>query len=238
MRRQISDFFTTVAVALTLAFAFQTAAFATYHIPSESMVPTLEVGDRLTVSKFAYGYSRFSLPFDLSLPAVFSGRVLSGSPERGDIVVFVHPRRDDRMIKRVIAVPGDRIAIDNGRVVLNGKPLERTFERRYQFREYDGEVSEVDRYREVLPGGKAHTIIEQASRRARRSMAELVVPAGRYFMMGDNRDNSSDSRFPDMGLVPQENLVGRAEAVLYSFYSCKPEPGLECGARRYATRLE
>lgn len=238
MLRQLSDFAKTIVIALTLAFAFQTAAFATYHIPSESMVPTLEVGDRLTVSKFAYGYSRHSLPFEFSLPAVFSGRLMAAEPKRGDIIVFVHPRRPDRMIKRLIGLPGDRIAIRSGEVILNGEPLQRTFERRYKFREHDGPVIEVNRYRETLPGGPSHVIIERADIELRRSFPEITIPAGRYFMMGDNRDNSADSRYPDMGLVPAENLVGRAEAILYSFYDCQSEQGLECGSRRYVQRLD
>lgn len=238
MMRKIGDAFWTVVIALSLAFVFQTAAFATYHIPSESMVPTLEVGDRLTVSKFAYGYSRHSLPFELSLPANFSGRILASKPNRGDIIVFVHPRRVDRMIKRVIGLPGDRIAVRGGEVILNGTPVKRTFERRYRYREFEGGVVEVDRFRETLPGGASHEIIERTDIQYRRSIPEMTIPPGRYFMMGDNRDNSADSRYPEMGLVPEENLIGRAEAILYSFYDCNHEQGLECGSRRYATRLE
>ncbi|MGD9785868.1 MAG: signal peptidase I [Hyphomicrobiaceae bacterium] len=237
MRAHLKDAVTSVVIALILAAAFQTAAFATYHIPSESMVPTLEVGDRLTVSKFAYGYSRYSLPFEMSLPESFKGRLLRKQPSRGDIIVFVHPRRSDRMIKRLIGLPGDRIAVDNGEVVLNGKKLERKLERRYRFREYQGDVVAVNRYVETLPGGVSYPTLEFADRHLRRSMPEIVVPEGRYFMMGDNRDNSADSRFVEMGLVPEDNLVGRAEAILYSFYSCEPEPGLECGSRRYLKGL-
>ncbi|MCB1513708.1 MAG: signal peptidase I [Hyphomicrobiaceae bacterium] len=234
----MKDMVYSIVAALALAFAFQTAAYATYHIPSESMVPTLEVGDRLTVNKFAYGYSRHSLPLDMSLPEnVFKGRVLAGEPERGDIIVFVHPKRTDRMIKRLIGMPGDRIAVENGNVILNGKPLERTLESTYRFREHEGRVVEVNRYKETLPGGRSYPTLEYTHRVRHGSMAETTVPAGHYFMMGDNRDNSNDSRFADMGLVPAENLVGRADAVLYSFYSCAPEPGTHCAERRFATRL-
>lgn len=235
----MKDMVWSIAAALVLAFAFQTAAYATYHIPSESMVPTLEVGDRLTVAKFAYGYSRHSLPLDFSLPSsLIKGRVLTGEPKRGDIVVFVHPKRSDRMIKRLIGLPGDRIAIDNGHVIINGKPLARTYEQTYRFREHHGQIVEVNRFIETLPDGRAHPVLEYTHRARHASMPEKTVPPGHYFMMGDNRDNSSDSRFPDMGMVPAENLVGRADAVLYSFYSCTPEPGTHCAERRFATQLK
>ncbi|MFV0368774.1 MAG: signal peptidase I [Hyphomicrobiaceae bacterium] len=234
----MKDVLWSVAVALLLAFAFQTAAYATYHIPSESMVPTLEVGDRLTVNKYTYGYSRHSLPLDMSLPEnMLKGRVLAGEPKRGDIVVFVHPRRSDRMIKRLIGVPGDRIAIDNGQVILNGKPLQRKLDDTYRFREFQGRVVEVKRYIETLPGGRSYPTLEYADLNSHVSMQEIEIPPKHYFMMGDNRDNSNDSRFGDMGLVPVENLVGRADAILYSFYECTPEPGIHCAERRFATKL-
>jgi signal peptidase I len=235
----MKDMVYSLIAALLLAFVFQTAAYATYHIPSESMVPTLEVGDRLTVNKYAYGYSRHSLPLDMSLPeSVFKGRALAGEPERGDIVVFVHPKRSDRMIKRLIGLPGDRIAVDNGQVILNGKQLERKLESTYRFREFEGHIVEVHRYIETLPSGRSHPILEYTHRARHPSMQEITIPPGHYFMMGDNRGNSSDSRFSDMGLVPAENLVGRADAILYSFYSCTPEPGTHCAKRRFVTRLE
>lgn len=235
----MKDMIYSIIVALVLAFAFQTAAYATYHIPSESMVPTLEVGDRLTVSKFTYGYSRHSLPLDFSLPkGIIHGRLFPHEPERGDIIVFVHPKRSDRMIKRLIGLPGDRIAVDNGQVILNGTPLARKLDTTYRFREHEGRIVEVNRYEETLPGGRTHPILEYTHRTNHGSMPETTVPPGHYFMMGDNRDNSNDSRFHDMGMVPAENLVGRADAVLYSLYSCTPEPGTHCAERRFATRLK
>ncbi len=235
----MKDMVWSIVAALVLAFAFQTAAYATYHIPSESMVPTLEVGDRLTVNKFAYGYSRHSLPLDFSLPkGAINGRLFASEPVRGDIIVFVHPKRSDRMIKRLIGLPGDRIAVDNGQVILNGRPLARKLEKTYRFREYEGRIVEVNRYEETLPGGRTHLMLEYTHRAHHASMPETIVPPGHYFMMGDNRDNSNDSRFHDMGMVPAENLVGRADAVLYSLYTCTPESGTECAERRFATRLK
>jgi signal peptidase I len=229
-----------VLLAVGFAALFQTTAFATYYIPSESMVPTLQVGDRVAVSKFAYGWSRYSLPYGLTLPSFGSdgGRLFAEKPRRGDVVVFIHPRNGQRMIKRVIGLPGDRVAIRAGRLVINGEPVVRRFVRLYRFREYEGRVVEVRQLTETLPGGTAHTILERTGARYGEDMAEETIPPGRYFMMGDNRDNSADSRFPQMGLVPEENLIGRAEAILYTLYSCDPEPGVVCADRRFAQKLE
>ncbi len=238
MRALLKEFLPSVALAAGFAFLFQTTAFATFYIPSESMVPTLEVGDRITTSKFAYGWSRYSLPFDLALPKKLSGRVFSEPPKRGDIVVFIHPKTGERMIKRLVGLPGDRIAIREGRLWLNGSLVPRRFERIYKYREYQGRIVEVAEYTEELPGGVSHSIIERTHFRFGPDMAEMTIPPGRHFMMGDNRDNSADSRFPEMGLVPDENLVGRAEAILYSWYSCEEEPGTTCASRRFATRLD
>jgi len=227
-------------LAVGFAALFQTAAFATFYIPSESMVPTLQVGDRVAVSKFAYGWSRHSLPYGLTLPSFGSrsGRVFAETPRRGDVVVFIHPLNGQRMIKRVIGLPGDHIAIRAGRLILNGEPVARRFVRLYRFREYEGRVVEVRQLTESLPGGASHTILERTGGRYSEDMSEEIIPAGRYFMMGDNRDNSADSRFPQMGLVPEENLIGRAEAILYTLYSCRPEPGVICANKRFAQRLE
>jgi len=238
MRAFLKDIAGMLVLAFAFAFVFQTTAFATYFIPSESMVPTLQVGDRLTVSKFAYGWSRHSLAYDLELPASIKGRVLAGKPKRGDIIVFVHPRTSQRMIKRLIGLPGDKIALRGGRIVLNGNLVERSFVRSYRYREYAGSLVSVREYDEFLPGHVPHKIIERMERLGLRDMAEITIPQGRYFMMGDNRDNSADSRYPDMGLVPKENLIGRAEAILYTWYSCKPEPDTVCAKPRFATRLQ
>jgi len=237
MRAFIKDIAGMLVLAFTFAFVFQTTAFATYFIPSESMVPTLQVGDRLTVSKFAYGWSRHSLAYDLELPASLKGRVLAREPRRGDIVVFVHPQTNQRMIKRLIGVPGDKIALRDGRIILNGDLVARSFVRSYRYREYVGSLVRVREYDEFLSGHEPHKIIERTERLGLRDMAEITVPPGHYFMMGDNRDNSADSRYPEMGLVPRENLIGRAEAILYTWYSCNPEPDTLCAKPRFATLL-
>lgn len=227
------------SIVLTLLFvvAFQTVAYASYYIPSESMVPTLQVGDRLIASKFAYGFSRFSPPFDVELPKTFAGRVLANAPKRGDIVVFIHPHNGERMIKRVIGLPGDTIEMRQGRLYINGQKVERTYQRTYSYREYRGLPVQVREYTEFLPGAPAHSIIERTDDFGIRDMGKIVIPADRYFMMGDNRDNSADSRYAEMGLVPFENLVGRADAISFTLYSCRQEAGLECAPRRFASVL-
>lgn len=226
-------------LAVSFAFLFQTTAFATYYIPSESMVPTLQVGDRVTAAKFPYGWSRHSLAFEVQLPkSVMSGRLLRGEPKRGDIVVFIHPKTGDRMIKRLIGLPGDRLAIDNGQVVLNGERTKLRLIRKYRFREYQAGVVEVEEFEETLPGGRPHKILMRTHAQGPRFLSEITVPQEHYFMMGDNRDNSADSRFPHMGFVPGDNLIGRADAIFYSFYSCFNEPGLDCANPRFATLLD
>ena len=176
----------TLTVALAFAFAFRATAFATYFIPSESMVPTLEVGDRLAVSKYAYGWSRHSVP-SLALPHRFTARVLASLPERGDVAIFVHPREKMTMVKRVIGLPGDLISFRNGRLYINRKRVPRTFVRSYRYREHEGFVVRVHQYSERLPGGREHTIIERSDRHPGDDMAEIRVPAGHLFMAGDNR---------------------------------------------------
>lgn len=238
MLRQSRAYFVIVILALGFAFLFQATAFATFFIPSESMLPTLQVGDRLTVSKYPYGWSRYSLPYDLKLPISLNGRVFGRQPQRGDIVVFMHPVSGERMIKRLIGLPGDRIAFHKGELVLNGTTIARRHVRTYRYREYLGRIVTVDEFEETLSKGQTYKILLRSRPVPGRTMAETTVPPNRYFMLGDNRDNSADSRSADMGMVPAENLVGRAEAILYSFYSCTEERGVACADRRFVTRLE
>jgi signal peptidase I len=231
------ELFAIVLVGLSLAALFRTAAYATYFIPSESMVPTLEVGDRLAVSKFAYGWSKFSLPLT-NIGIQMSGRVLGSLPARGDVVVFVHPYDGRTMIKRVIGLPGDRLRLAHGRLYINGEQVERQLEANYHYREQQGSVAGVARYTETLPGGRQHTIIQRTDYSNAENMPETEVPAGSLFMMGDNRDNSADSRFASMGPVPVDNLIGRADTVIYSNHACQPEPGLYCAPRRSLSAIE
>jgi signal peptidase I len=237
---KIRDFANTILGAVAIVLLLRSFAFATYHIPSESMVPTLEIGDRVAAMKFPFGYSRFSLVGGDYLPRFpgETGRIPAAMPARGDVVVFRHPVSGEDFIKRVVGLPGDRVAIREGRVWLNGAEVPLAEDGHWNYRDSAGEVVPVTAYRETLPGAPAHTILLRDRRSPMGDMAEAIVPEGRLFMLGDNRDNSSDSRFSTMGFVPVENLVGRADAILYSFASCSGEAGLRCAPRRMLQRVE
>ena len=237
MMRILREFGVIIVGAFVISFVFRTAAFATYYIPSESMVPTLEVGDRLAVSKFSYGWSRYSVPgvgFREGAPK----RLFGSTPRRGDVVVFQHPHADMTMIKRVIGLPGDEIAVRRGRLRINGKLVERKFVRDYSYREHQGGVVRVREFLEMLPGVPPHVIIEQSDAGYADRSQDFKVPADHLFMMGDNRDNSADSRFRSMGFVPVGNLVGRADAILFSLKRCASEPGLSCPGSRYLSLIK
>jgi len=202
----------TVAYALLIAVTVRTFAYEPFNIPSGSMIPTLLVGDYLFVSKLSYGYSKYSFPFGL---VPFSGRVLEDRPERGDVAVFRQPGNTEvDYIKRIIGLPGDRIQVKSGFLHINGEPVQR--KRAEDFVLESGRV--VRQYIEVLPNGKEHRIIETDGDKGRMdNTQEYIVPADHYFAMGDNRDNSQDSRYlGPVGYVPAENLVGRAEFLFFS----------------------
>jgi signal peptidase I len=239
--KTLRDLANTLLSALLIVVVLRSFAFATYHIPSESMVPTLEIGDRVAATKFPFGYSRYSLVGGTYLPRFpgETGRVPSAMPGRGDVVVFRHPANGEDFVKRVVGLPGDRVAIRDGRLWLNGEPVPLTQSGRWIYRAPDGARVAVTAYREMLPGSaRPHTIILRDRRPVDADMPERVVPEGRLFMLGDNRDNSADSRFSSMGFVPVENLVGRADAILYSFATCSGEEGLRCAPRRMLERVD
>lgn len=228
-----------VAEIAAIVFVMKSFAFASNHIPSESMVPTLQIGDRILVSKWAYGVSRHSLLVDpgVSLPGE-NGRLFGRLPDRGDVAVFTHPRNGETMVKRVIGLPGDRVALRAGRLWLNGALVARAPEGMLSYRDDRGGIVTVARFTETLPGGRTHPILERTDRGFADTVGEVVVPAGHLFMMGDNRDNSADSRFADMGFVPVENLQGRADLITWSLYRCAEEPGLACAAKRFLEAVE
>jgi signal peptidase I len=181
------------------------------------MEPTLLVGDYLFVSKFSYGYSRYSLPFGLP---VMSGRWFFREPERGDVIVFKWPKdQSTDYIKRLVGLPGDRVQVKHGLLYINDAPVkrERTEDCDLPFDEPHGQFQ---RYWETLPNGVRHCIIERGDEEQLDNTEVFVIKPGHYFMMGDNRDNSSDSRVPliegGVGQVPAENLVGRAEFIFFS----------------------
>jgi signal peptidase I len=204
----------TLVYAVAIALAVRTFLYEPFNIPSGSMKPTLLVGDYLFVSKFAYGYSRHSLPF--SLP-VIDGRIFADLPERGDVAVFKLPS-DGRTdyIKRIVGLPGDRLQVRDGILHINGEPAERV--RLDNFRDDDGTSNgELARYRETLPGGGlSYTVLDIVAHGSLDNTDVYVVPEGHVFAMGDNRDNSLDSRVPNVGFIPIENLIGRAEIIFFS----------------------
>jgi signal peptidase I len=210
-----------IVQALLLALVVRTLLFQPFNIPSGSMMNTLLIGDYLFVSKYSYGYSRYSFPFGL---APFSGRIWSAEPERGDVVVFKLPSDNSTdYIKRVIGLPGDEIQMIDGALHINGTPVKR--ERISDFVEKDsfGVSQPVARFRETLPNGVSYDTLDLNARGFGDNTKVFKVPAGHYFMMGDNRDNSSDSRVESsVGYVPFENLVGRAEVIFFSVSDGQP----------------
>ncbi len=225
----------TVVYALLIAGVFRTLFFQPFWIPSGSMKDTLLIGDFLFVNKMAYGYSRHSCPF--SLCTFIDGRWFPSEPERGDVVVFRHPVTGQDFIKRLIGLPGDQVQMQNGRLSLNGEPVPtiavadfiEVYERQgpagnYPACETRGGVSGSSciksRFREELPGGVGHSILNIQDGGRGDDTAVFTVPEGHYFFMGDNRDNSQDSRFPQtaggVGMVPAEYLIGRADRIMFS----------------------
>ncbi len=228
------------AGVLAVFMLFRTTAYGMYHIPSESMLPTLAVGDRISVSKFAYGYSRHSAPFSIGPDfATPTGRVFARLPERGDIVVFKHPRTGQTYIKRVIGLPGDEIRLAAGRLYINGEPAARNLEQTYRYREHFGGIASVGLFSETLPGGRIHEVLERGDDGAGDEYGPITVPENNLFVMGDNRDNSLDSRFPDpgVGLLPVEYLVGRAERIVFSANFTPHEDGLTKHAGKWLSKL-
>ena len=205
-----------VIEALLIALIFRTFLFHPFNIPSGSMEPTLLIGDYLFVSKFAYGYSRYSFPIDLGF---VDGRVWEGSPERGDIVVFRPPREPGTdYIKRVVGLTGDRIQVLDGALHINGEAVEREPAGEWEGEGRFGSRGGIAQYRETLPNGVSYITLDMTENGAGDNTRVFEVPPGHYFLMGDNRDNSQDSRFLDgpVGYVPSENLVGRAEIIFFS----------------------
>lgn len=193
----------------------RTFAFQQFHIPSGSMKPTLLIGDVLAVAKYPYGYSRYSLPF---APPLFVGRIFAGEPSRGDVVVFRLPNGDSDLIKRIVGLPGDRVQMIGGVLHLNGEPVKRErLEDVVDTEEVAGHVVRIKRWRETLPNGVSYTTLDLFDDGDFDNTEVYVVPSGHYFMMGDNRDGSTDSRALDeVGYVPFDNIVGRAKIIYFS----------------------
>lgn len=224
----------TIVWAILIAGVFRTLFFQPFWIPSGSMKDTLLIGDFLFVNKMAYGYSRYSCPLGL---CPFSGRLFFSEPERGDVVVFRHPVNGSDFIKRLIGLPGDRVQIRGGILYINDVEVPQTpagtFEEinepqgpmghmpRCENRPVgQGGICTSSRFRETLPGGREHDVLNIDQNGPGDNSDVFTVPEGQYFFMGDNRDNSEDSRFAQarggVGFVPAENLIGRADRVIFS----------------------
>jgi signal peptidase I len=208
----------TIAVAVALAVIFRSFLFEPFHIPSGSMKDNLLVGDFIFVSKYSYGYSRYSFPLGLPL---FEGRMGGNrEPERGDIVVFRLPRNPHiDYIKRLIGMPGDSVQMKEGVLYINDKAVPK--ERVADFIEHQpgnvNRIRHIPKYRETLPNGVSYYVLDEQDDNIADSTSVYTVPEGHYFFMGDNRDNSIDSRFTDeVGFVPAENLVGPARLIAIS----------------------
>ncbi len=228
------SFFVFLIKLVLIVAVFRSFIFSPFNIPSESMLPRLQNGDYLLAAKWPYGFSSYSLPFSLPL---IPGRIFAGQPERGDIVIVKAPPDNDiDYIKRVIGLPGDQIQMIGGQLYLNGQPVPKQkiadfelpvspnsncYVPEFQAATPDGkQVCRYPRYRETLPGGRSYEVLDLGET-PQDDTPPIVVPEASLFLMGDNRDNSMDSRFPavagqGIGIVPQANLIGRAKIMMFS----------------------
>ncbi len=213
-QESLGEILRTVIYAILIAVVLRTVAYEPFVIPSGSMLPTLLMGDYVFVSKFSYGYSKHSMPFS---PPVLSGRIFESPVKRGDVVVFKLPTDNSTdYIKRIVGLPGDRLQVRDGQLFINGAAVPRKFVRDVAVRKRTGDYVRAKLYRETLPNGVRHMTLDEG-----RTFADNTkiyeVPAGHYFAMGDNRDDSTDSRFlNEVGYIPEVNLVGRAEIFFFS----------------------
>lgn len=213
-KSELRETIVVIIQALLIALVFRTFLYQPFSIPTASMQSTLLIGDYVLANKYAWGFGRYSFPLGL-IP--FNGRIFERQPNRGDIVVFRPVPQQDPYIKRLVGMPGDRIQVTGGVLHINGEPVKREEIGKATDTDSYGVSVQVTVYRETLPNGVTHTIQEISDDMPLDNTSEYVVPAGHYFMMGDNRDRSADSRvLSQVGYVPAGNLIGKAEARFFS----------------------
>jgi len=218
-RSELRETLLTVGYALAIALALRVILFQPVTIPSASMEPGVQEGDYVVVTKFDYGWGRASIPLNPPLPA---GRLFGRDPQRGDVVVFrLPPNPEVDYIKRLVGLPGDRIQVTNGVLYINGNPVPKEPDGFFTSDYRADPGTDVPVFRETLPDGVSYDTLDQSPDSRGDNTREFIVPEGHYFMMGDNRDNSLDSRF-DVGYVPAENLIGRASLIFFSLGNDTP----------------
>jgi signal peptidase I len=208
------------AAAVAIVFLAKGAIAEPFYVPSGSMEPTLLIGDALLASKYPYGYGTASLPIQINLPE--TGRLFGEPPKRGDVVVFRWPGDSSQAwVKRVVGLPGDRIQMRQGQLFINDRAASLKADGIGEAEDDNGVSEPAYRFIETLPGGVSHAIFKLHDNGRLDNTPEVMVPAGHVFVMGDNRDNSADSRVPlregGVGLLPMDNLIGRADAVIGSW---------------------
>lgn len=213
--RTVLTYVLNLALGLVAALFIRSFLFQPFNIPSASMRPTLLVGDYVFVSKYAYGYGPFSLPYSLSLA---SGRVFGAAPARGDVVVFRVPKDRVDYVKRVVGLPGDRVQMKEGELFINDVPVKRERLSDVEGQDACGSLthSQVTRWRETLPNGVSYETLDCLENSSLDNTGVFTVPDGHFFALGDNRDNSVDSRMPSVGYIPFDNLIGRVGLIFFS----------------------
>ena len=213
----IKELFKTLLIAGSIAIFFRSIFFEPFNIPSGSMIPSLLVGDYLFVSKYSYGYSKYSFPFGV---VPITDRIFEKSPKRGDIIVFRKPGDETiDYIKRLVALPNDTVQVKNGVLYINKKMIKRSKSNVGIMKNSFGDEKIFTQYKETFDGLNFHEIIEASDQDLFDDTIEFKVPDNHFFFMGDNRDNSRDSRSPEVGFVPKRNLIGKAQIIFFSHNS-------------------
>ena len=217
VKGSFSELFKTLMVAGSIAIIFRSIFFEPFNIPSGSMIPTLLVGDYLFVSKYSYGYSKYSFPFGI---VPIDDRLLDENPKRGDVIVFRKPGDESiDYIKRLIGLPGDTVQVRNGILLVNNKEAKRLKTNMGKMKNIFGQEKVFIEYKEKFENTNFHKIIESSDSDPFDNTIEFIVPENNFFFMGDNRDNSRDSRTSEVGFVPKKNLIGKAQIIFFSHNS-------------------